>query len=66
VMKIFAISQEKGADTLIYLASSDEVTRESGLYFYKRKPVAPSKVAQDEDAAERLWSATAAMTGIKD
>ncbi len=64
VMKIFAISQEKGADTLIYLASSDEVSKTSGLYFYKRKPVAPSKVAQDDAAAERLWTETAKLAGI--
>jgi len=66
IMKIFAISQEKGADTLIYLASSDEVREKSGLYFYKRKPVAPSKVAQDDAAAERLWAVTAELAGIQE
>ncbi len=64
--KIFAISEEKGADTLIYLASSPDVAADSGLYFYKRKPVAPSKVAQDDAAAERLWTETARLTGIGD
>ncbi|HEX5228590.1 MAG TPA: SDR family oxidoreductase [Bryobacteraceae bacterium] len=62
--KIFAISEEKGADTLIYLASSDDVAKSSGLYFYKRKPVEPSKLAQDDAAAERLWSETAKIAGI--
>jgi NAD(P)-dependent dehydrogenase (short-subunit alcohol dehydrogenase family) len=62
--KIFAISQEKGADTLIYLASSDEVARTSGLYFYKRKPVEPSKLAQDDATAARLWSETSKIAGI--
>jgi NAD(P)-dependent dehydrogenase (short-subunit alcohol dehydrogenase family) len=64
VMKMFAISQEKGADTLIYLASSDDVTQTNGLYFYKRKPVDPSKLAQDDAAAERLWRETAKIAGI--
>lgn len=60
--KIFAISQEKGADTLIYLASSDDVSKTSGLYFYKRKPVEPSKLAQDDAVAERLWQETEKLT----
>jgi NAD(P)-dependent dehydrogenase (short-subunit alcohol dehydrogenase family) len=65
LMKIFAISQEKGAETIIYLASSGEVAKTSGLYFYKCKPVEPSKLAQDNAAAERLWKATEKIAGIK-
>jgi NAD(P)-dependent dehydrogenase (short-subunit alcohol dehydrogenase family) len=64
LMKLFAISEEKGADTLIYLASSNEVTNANGLYFYKRKPVDPSKLAQDDAVAERLWTETAKIAGI--
>jgi NAD(P)-dependent dehydrogenase (short-subunit alcohol dehydrogenase family) len=58
LMKIFAISPEKGAETIIYLASSDDVAKTSGLYFYKCKPVEPSKLAQDDAIAERLWEYT--------
>jgi NAD(P)-dependent dehydrogenase (short-subunit alcohol dehydrogenase family) len=54
----FAISPEKGARTSIYLASSPDVDGVSGLYFYKCKPTAPSTVAQDDDAARRLWDAS--------
>jgi NAD(P)-dependent dehydrogenase (short-subunit alcohol dehydrogenase family) len=60
-MKMFAISPEKGAETIIYLASSDDVAKTSGLYFYKRKSVEPSKLAIDDDAAERLWQETAKL-----
>jgi NAD(P)-dependent dehydrogenase (short-subunit alcohol dehydrogenase family) len=67
IMKmIFAISQEKGADTMVYLASSSEVAEANGLYFYKRKPVEPSKIAKDGVAAERLWADTAKIGGIKE
>jgi retinol dehydrogenase-12 len=66
LLKLFAISQEKGADTLIYLASETDVAQRSGLYFYKRKPVDPSKLAQDDSAAELLWQETAKIAGIKD
>jgi NAD(P)-dependent dehydrogenase (short-subunit alcohol dehydrogenase family) len=57
-MKFFAISPEKGAETLVYLASSEQVAKTSGLYFYKCKPVEPSKIGQDDAAAERLWQLT--------
>jgi NAD(P)-dependent dehydrogenase (short-subunit alcohol dehydrogenase family) len=66
LMKIFAISQEKGADTLIYLASSLDVAKANGLYFYERKPVEPSQLAQDDAAAERLWNITREIAGIKE
>jgi NAD(P)-dependent dehydrogenase (short-subunit alcohol dehydrogenase family) len=57
-MKHFAITPEKGAETIVYLASSDQVAKSNGLYFYKRKPVEPSKLAQDPAVAERLWEYT--------
>jgi NAD(P)-dependent dehydrogenase (short-subunit alcohol dehydrogenase family) len=60
-MKHFAISPEKGAETIVYLASSPDVAKTSGLYFYKCKPVEPSKLAQDAAAAERLWTETAKL-----
>jgi len=64
-MKHFAITPEKGAETIVYLASSAAAAKTTGLYFYKCKPVEPSKVAQDDTAAERLWQATAKLAGIK-
>ena len=54
----FAISPAKGARTTIYLASSPDVEGVSGGYFYKSKPSTPSTVAQDDDAASRLWEAS--------
>jgi retinol dehydrogenase-12 len=66
LMKLFAISVEKGAETLIYLASSPDVAKTSGLYFYKCKAVEPSKLALDDGIAERLWTETAKLAGIKE
>jgi NAD(P)-dependent dehydrogenase (short-subunit alcohol dehydrogenase family) len=62
--KLFAISPEKGAETIVYLASSDAVTRVSGQYFYKCRVATPTKEAQDDAAAQRLWEATAKLSGI--
>jgi NAD(P)-dependent dehydrogenase (short-subunit alcohol dehydrogenase family) len=66
LMKIFAISPQKGAETIIHLASSDDEAKTTGLYFYKCKPVDPSKLAQDDATAERLWRETAKIAGIKE
>ena len=64
LMKLFAISPEKGAETIVYLASSSEAAQANSLYFFKNKPVEPSKLAQDDAAAERLWQETAKIAGI--
>ena len=53
-----AISPEKGARTSIWLASSPDVAGTTGGYFYRGKPSTPSKLAQDDEIARRLWSAT--------
>ncbi|HKD46012.1 MAG TPA: SDR family oxidoreductase [Candidatus Angelobacter sp.] len=65
IAKTFAISEEKGAQTIIYLASSADVTDISGKYFYKSRVATPSPEAQDDDAARRLWKETERLTGIE-
>lgn len=62
--KLFAISPEKGAETIIYLASSDAVTKLSGAYFYRCRMAEPTKEAQDDEAARRLWDESARLAGI--
>jgi NAD(P)-dependent dehydrogenase (short-subunit alcohol dehydrogenase family) len=62
--KIFAISPEKGAETIIYLASSPEVSSATGLYYYKCKPATPTKEAQDDSMAQRLWQESEKIAGI--
>ena len=52
--KLFAISPEKGADTIVYLASAPDVATTSGGYFYQRKPGTLSKEALDNSAGRRL------------
>jgi len=51
-----AITPAKGAETIVYLASSPDVAGVSGRYFYKCRPDAPSPAAQDDAAAARLWA----------
>lgn len=58
------ISPEKGADTLVYLATSDEVAGVTGEYFVKRRPMRPSEEARDDELARRLWERSAQLTGL--
>lgn len=51
----FMTSNEDGAKTTVYLASSDEVENANGAYFKNKKAVAPRKQAQDMEAAKQLW-----------
>jgi len=62
--KTFAISPEKGAETIVYLASSPDVAGVSGEYFYKCRPATPTTEACDDAAAERLWIESAKLAGI--
>ncbi len=64
--KRFAISPEKGARTIVYLASAPEAAQFNGLYFSKSRPSAPSSAAQDDAAAERLWTESARIAGMAD
>jgi NAD(P)-dependent dehydrogenase (short-subunit alcohol dehydrogenase family) len=56
IAKNFAITPEKGAETIVYLASSPEPAKVTGEYFYKCRAVTPTKEAQDDEAARRLWT----------
>ncbi len=61
--KIFAISPQKGAETIVYLASSPDVAHASGGYYYKCLLITPSKEARDDDDAKRLWVESAELAG---
>ena len=61
LLRPFFLSPEKGADTIVYLASSPEVTKTTGAYFVNRKIAEPSPAARDDAAAKRLWEASEAL-----
>jgi NAD(P)-dependent dehydrogenase (short-subunit alcohol dehydrogenase family) len=64
VAKKFALTPQEGAQTIIYLASSPEVTGVTGQYFYKSKPAVPTKEAQNDADARRLWEVSAKLSGV--
>jgi NAD(P)-dependent dehydrogenase (short-subunit alcohol dehydrogenase family) len=63
LVRLFAISPEQGADTIVYLASSPDVANVTGQYFVKRKAAEPSTAARDDVAAKKLWEASEAPAG---
>lgn len=65
VAKMFAITPEKGAETIVYLASSPDVSAISGEYFYKCRPATPTAGGRDDAAANRLWNESAKLAGIE-
>jgi NAD(P)-dependent dehydrogenase (short-subunit alcohol dehydrogenase family) len=58
------LSPEKGAETIIHLASSPDVANVSGQYFYKCKIATPTAEARDDESAKRLWDETAKIAGL--
>jgi NAD(P)-dependent dehydrogenase (short-subunit alcohol dehydrogenase family) len=60
----FLRSPERGAQTLLYLATASEVEGISGGYFHDMRPTESSKASLDSDSARQLWEISAAMVGI--
>jgi NAD(P)-dependent dehydrogenase (short-subunit alcohol dehydrogenase family) len=64
--KFSAISPAKGAETIVYLASSPDVAETTGQYFCRSVPTTPSSWAQDDRSALLLWQRSAALAGMKE
>jgi hypothetical protein len=62
--KLFAATPEKGAETLVYLATSPEVANISGQFFQNCRPGTLSAEAQDDAVAQRLWRESERITGM--
>jgi retinol dehydrogenase-12 len=54
-MKLGMLSNDDGAKTSLYCATSKEVAGDDGLYYDRCKTKAPSKFAEDEELARELW-----------
>ncbi len=65
VDKIGGITPEEGSKTIIYLASSPEVSGVSGRYFVKEKSVPSSKISYDLEFCRKLWEISEDLTSQK-
>ncbi|HJQ28001.1 MAG TPA: SDR family oxidoreductase [Rubrobacter sp.] len=63
--KPFMRSPERGADTLVWLASSPEVEGVSGKFYFDRKEIEAKDIAYDPDVRRRLWEISEELTGLK-
>ena len=61
----FVTSVAEGAAELLVPAVSPETADVSGRYFADRRPTTPSRAAQDETAARRLWEVSAELLDIE-
>jgi NAD(P)-dependent dehydrogenase (short-subunit alcohol dehydrogenase family) len=64
VIRPFMLTPERGADTIVYLASSPDVAGQPGGYYVKRQRREPSAAARDDDTARQLWEISQEMTGL--
>jgi NAD(P)-dependent dehydrogenase (short-subunit alcohol dehydrogenase family) len=62
--KPFMRSPERGAETVIYLASSPEAAEMNGKYLADRKEVSPAE-PRDEVAQRRLWEVSEQLTNLE-
>ncbi len=60
----FMRSPEKGAETVIYLASSADVEGVTGKYFANRRAVRSSRASNNPALARQLWEVSERLTGL--
>lgn len=57
-------TDEDGADTIVFLACSDEAGKTSGLYYASRLPVQSSYISYSRKYQHQLWDASERLTII--
>jgi NAD(P)-dependent dehydrogenase (short-subunit alcohol dehydrogenase family) len=62
---LFAGRPERGADTIVYLATALALEHATGGYYYDCQPRTPDPAALDDASAERLWEATEKLTSTR-
>jgi len=63
---LVARSPAKGAETSIYLASSPDIEKITGKYFYDSKVTVTARQATDMEVAKKLWDVSAEMVHLAD
>ena len=63
LMKLWMISNEEGAETSIYCATSAAAGAENGKYYDTSREKTPSRLAQDDALAATLWQRSVEWTG---
>ncbi len=64
LFKPVQVPPKKAAETIVYLASSDEVDKVSGKYFIKKKQVPSSQASYSQLAGKETWALCEEQTGF--
>jgi NAD(P)-dependent dehydrogenase (short-subunit alcohol dehydrogenase family) len=64
VARPFQISAKKGAETAVYLASSDEVAGVAGKCLSKLREIRTARASYDREMQRRLWDTTMKLLGL--
>ena len=62
--KLFMTSPERGAETIVYLASSSDANGFNGEYLEKLKVKKSSDESYNEEIAQRLWDVSVKLTHL--
>jgi NAD(P)-dependent dehydrogenase (short-subunit alcohol dehydrogenase family) len=64
IRRLGGVDPRLGAATVIYLASEPSVEGKRDVYWKDCRPISPSRYAQREDVAARLWGLSERLCGI--
>ncbi|MFB6352092.1 MAG: SDR family oxidoreductase [Bradymonadaceae bacterium] len=64
VMKWFMRSEEEGAETTLYCATSPEVADETGFYYEDCQRTDPNSLVDDTELRQKLWNKSAEWTKV--
>lgn len=64
IMRMFFVSCEMGAQTVVYCAVSDEAAKHSGGYFVDCRPATLRPFARDPGVAKKLWEASERLVSL--
>lgn len=65
IMKLQLLSPKQGAETVVFLASSDEVKGITGKYFFEKKEKRSSYESYNIEKAKQLWNLSEKLCGIE-
>lgn len=63
-LQLFALSPQKGAETVVYLAASPDAAGISGKYWVKKRQKQSSDNSYDREQQRALWQYSAEVTGV--
>ncbi len=64
LLRLRSAGASRGAETVVFLAASPVVEGETGGYWIDRRRAESSPESRDQEAARRLWHASAELTGV--